>query len=312
MDLDPTLFDANDPAPGSSDPDLDAVMRWFASQENMSQRFGEVFRQSFDEVLDGQRTGRFDVEDGLDKTEKTYLGTKVELVCRSAFGLPRGKDMDYSIEGVEVDAKFSLRSGSWMIPQEAMGHLCLLLTADDATARFSVGLVRICDDILTKGGNQDKKRSISASGRRRIRWLVRDGELPVNALLQMDKATRDRILRNTQSGQQRVNQLFRELQQKMINRETVVTVGKQLDAVKRVRDARKHLCHEGILVLGHQKDHPRIALDLGLPLSAKGSWLAVRVVPRPLGDDRPATTIAGREYVIAHENERCQPVPVEY
>lgn len=310
MNSDPTLFAIDHHGP-DDDPELGTVKRWFLSRPDLDIRFGEVFRQAFDEVLDGQRTGRFDIE-ALDKTEKTYLGTKVEIICRATFALSRGQAMDYSVEGVEVDAKFSLQYGSWMVPQEAIGHLCLLLTADDRSSGFSVGLVRIRDDILTRGGNQDRKRSISAQGRSAIHWLVRNGELPVNALLHMEEAMRDRILSNARSGQQRVNQLFREVQQRMINRETVVTVGKQLDAPKRVRDARTHLHREGILVLGHQEDHPKIAFDLGLPLSTKGSWLAVRVVPQPPGDDRPTTVIANRAYVIAREDEPAQPGPASY
>ena len=50
----------------------------------------------------------------------------------------------------------------------------------------------------------------------------------------------------------------------------------QDDGPKRVRDARKHL-QPGIMVLGHQGSHPRIADAFGLVAPSKGSWIAVKV-----------------------------------
>lgn len=91
----------------------------------LDQLLGEVFRRSFDEVLDGQRTGRFLVED-LAKTEKTYLGTALDL--------EHGPSLDFVIAGQKVDCKFSLGGYAWMIPIEARDRLCLLLTADDASS----------------------------------------------------------------------------------------------------------------------------------------------------------------------------------
>src|SRR5690349_20771968 len=98
----------------AEDEGLLAVLDWLRRQPRMEQRFGAVLRQSIDEVLDGQRTGRYDLE-ALESTEKTYLGTKVEIVARSAFELGRGDYMDYSIAGHEVDAKFTsgTRSVNW-------------------------------------------------------------------------------------------------------------------------------------------------------------------------------------------------------
>ena len=41
----------------------------------------------------------------------------------------------------EVDFKWSA-TGSWMIPTEAVGELCLLLCGDEVGGTFSVGLFR--------------------------------------------------------------------------------------------------------------------------------------------------------------------------
>jgi len=70
------------------DNSLDRAVVWFRSQRSMSERFGSAIRQSFDEVFDGQRTGRYSLPQ-LSKVEKTYIGTKVEIVI-PAEQLPEG------------------------------------------------------------------------------------------------------------------------------------------------------------------------------------------------------------------------------
>ncbi|WP_327323801.1 restriction endonuclease [Streptomyces sp. NBC_01210] len=316
MSTDDALFDAPGPheaggagwgvAPSSGD-DVERVARWFTDHPDLEDRFSAVFRQSLDEVMDGQRTGRYDVS-VLEKTEKTYLGTKVEIVCRAAFGLARGEKMDYRVCGVDVDAKFSL-DGKWMIPREAMGHLCLLMAANDRESAFTVGLVRIREEILTQGGNQDHKRNISATGRSAIKWLFKNGKLRKNLLLGLDDATRN-ALENVSAGQSRVDQLFRQVHGRIVDRNAVVTAAKQLDAPKRVRDARHRLAPEGVIILGHQNESPRIAKALRLPVPEKGTWVAARVVPAPQVTDRPQVSIGDASYVVAEPTESRRPAPV--
>ncbi|MEV6043586.1 NaeI family type II restriction endonuclease [Streptomyces xanthochromogenes] len=292
------------PAAGSL---LPGVAEWFSRQSNLENRFSSALRQSIDEVLDGQRTGRYDVDD-LEKTEKTYLGTKVEIVCRAEFGLGHGEKMDYRVSGVEVDSKFSL-TGQWMIPREAMGHICLLMAADDKKSTFSSGLVEISEGILTRGGNQDGKRSISKSGRDSIRWLFRGSHLRENLILQLDPGTRNAIM-SIAAGQGRVDELFRSVQGKVVDRNAVVTAGKQLDAPKRVRDSRKRLASEGVIILGHQNESPRIINSLELPAPSKGEWVSVRVVPARPGEDVPKFSSHGAEYRVAEPGDLMSPAPI--
>ncbi|MBD0741638.1 hypothetical protein BG418_09085 [Streptomyces sp. CBMA152] len=275
-------------------------------------------RQSIDEVLDGQRTGRFDINE-LEKTEKTYLGTKVEIIVRSAFDLGRGGPMDYRIAGHDVDAKWT-SGATWTIPREAMGHLCLLMSADDYRSAFQVGLVRITDEVLTLKPNGDGKRAISSAGKSAIRWLIpkAEGALPVNVLLDIPVADREAIFHASDGyrgsgngGQLRINELLRRAQGRIIDRNTALTVASQDDGPKRVRDARKLLRPEGIVVLGHQNDHPRIARELGLPVPAKGTWVAVRLAIEPPGGLRPGVDVQGTRYVIA-QNGDVPAAPDEY
>lgn len=297
------------PVEGPADEGVDRVVQWFArcsQRSNLEDRFSSVLRQSIDEVLDGQRTGRYRLED-LEKTEKTYLGTKVEIICRDEFDLQSGSKMDYRISEVDVDAKFSL-SAKWMIPTEAMGHVCLLMSADDGRSKFKVGLIRISESVLTGGKNKDGKRGISASGRGSIRWIFEEGRLQENILLGLGEQQRQLIFA-APAGQRRVDQVFMHLQGRMIDRTTVQTAARQLDAPKRVRDARKRLASQGIVILGHQKESPRVASALNLPVPEKGSWVSVRLVPVDGRVGRPQVEVDGSWYMAAESNDPPSPAP---
>ena len=261
------------------------VAAWLAGQHDMVGRFGNAIRQSFDEVFDGQRTGRFSL-DQLSKVEKTYIGTKVEILVQHEFGLQRGQGMDYHIAGNEVDAKWSIRSGGWMFPTEAMGELCLCLTADDQRSRFSVGLIRAELGRMTASRNKDSKRRLSPEGLTDMTWLAQNATLPENLLLHLEDATLRAVLDPQLSGQRRINELFRRVQERIIRREVVLTVAKQDDGPKRVRDARKHLAQYDLLILGHQGDHPVAARRWGLPVPKKGEWISVSVEAAAESDRR--------------------------
>lgn len=300
---------------------FDDVIGFFPPGEECAAAFGSVLRQSIDEVLDGQRTGRFDVSD-LEKTEKTYLGTKVEIITRDHFGWERGQRgrMDYLIAGHEVDSKFT-SGGNWTIPAEAVGHICLLMKADDHQSSFQVGLVRIDEGLLNAGRNRDGKRTLSATGRQAVHWLVRDGRLPPNILLSLAPHERDAIFhppatgrRRSGSGQARTNALFRQVRGRLVDRNTVLTVARQDDGPKRVRDARIDLRTEGIMILGHQNQHPRIARALDLPVPDKGSWIAVKVRRLATGEEsgRPAVEIGTGRYTVWSEGDPAPEAPESY
>ncbi|MDT0447296.1 NaeI family type II restriction endonuclease [Streptomyces johnsoniae] len=268
--------------PGSMDPGVRAVASCFTARAGMERLFADCFRQAIDEVLDGQRTGRYDLTAAdVESTEKTYLGTKVEIIVRAAFSLLRGRYMDYLVDGHEVDAKFTMRK-NWSIPAEAVGHICLLMTADDAASFFRVGLVRITESALNQGRNRDGKRTLSKHGRESTFWIVPDGRLTENLLLHLPAADREKIFSHP-GGQTRINELFRRVHGRIVNRSTVLTVAKQDDSPKRVRDARLRLRAQGIIILGHQRGHQRIAGELGLPVPTRGEWVAARVTPASYG-----------------------------
>ena len=282
----------------SPEPQVVDLVRWFEQQPDAQERLAWVLRDSLDELLDGQRTGRWCYQH-LRKTEKTYLGTAVEVNVANEFEIPDGVDLDWNIDGCEVDCKFSKDFGGWEIPMEMYlcsdhgeqsgraDHLALLLWMNDDDSQWAAGIVQIRDELLRfkPGGsrqyNRDNKRRLSDYGIESIYWLWGGlhQDLPENLLLQLSNPKRNSILSH-RSGQERVSSLFREIQRKIITRATVLTVAQQDDAMKRARDARlpEHLGNEGILILGHQDADPHIASALDLPVPVKGEFVSCRVV----------------------------------
>ena len=228
------------------DSELLAVRTALIATSNIGTLIGGGLRRSFDEVIDGPRTGRFRIEQ-LEKTEKTYIGTKVEIVIRNELELPRGQTLDNLIAGVEVDTKFSL-TGQWMIPREAINKICLLVSGNDNSGQFSVGLLRMDPAMLTSGSNQDSKRTISAAGKTYISWLIRNEPLPRNFLLDLTDDTR-KLIMSQGSGVQRVRQLFLTVNDQLIPRTAIEQVAQQKDPLKRAREMKARLLSQGIQVL---------------------------------------------------------------
>lgn len=280
--------------------DLKHLAEWFERQPHARDRFRWVLRDSLDELLDGRRTGRWCYQH-LSKTEKTYLGTAVEVNLTKEFEIPNGQHLDWQVSGTDIDCKFSKDLGGWEIPMEmylceAHGdrsgdadHPALLVWMSDDESEWAAGLIRVTDQILrtrldtdtgqiVRAYNRDNKRRLAEAAAGRIYWMWGgiQRDLPTNRLLHLPTTTRDRIL-SDRSGQKRVNELFRELQGELLGRHTVLTVGQQEDAPKRARDARIALRNDGIAILGHEKSHRAIAKGLGLPEPVKGEWVSVHL-----------------------------------
>lgn len=294
----------------SDDPALLEVAAFLKQEDRSGQRFGRVFRETIDQLYDGQRTGRY-CWDQLFKTEKTHCGTLVEINLQREFEFNDGTTMDFEIAGWQVDCKYSQRLGSWMIPPEAMGHLCLVTWAEDSrNPRWSAGLIRITPDILTAGGNRDGKKSISRKGREAIHWLWQEAPLLPNVLIQTDQEVVSQIFA-PKSGMERINQLFRLIQGRIISRNVVATVNQGSDYMKRIRangGARTHLKNEGIIILGQYKTHLAIARELGLPMPGKGDSVSIRVVPTG-GPGDGIAKIGNQYWRIADCHDPTTPAP---
>jgi hypothetical protein len=289
------------------DTELDAVEARLLQLDPTGNQVATVIRDTLDQLYDGQHTGRWNYQQ-LHKTEKTHMGTLVEINLHRQFLFDDGDATDYCIAGVDVDCKYSMTYGGWEFPPEAIDHICLVVSANDASSSWSAGLMRVRDSYLRGKPNRDAKRQVTAASRSRIRELwPAHGQLQENLFLRLSDKARERIFEarakhGALHGQAKTNELFRSVQGRIIRRAELATVAQQDDFMKRARGnggARTHLCPEGILVLGHQDNDPLVAAALGLPIPKKGEFISARVVPGRTDRDDPTAMIEGRPWALA-------------
>ncbi|WP_081241001.1 NaeI family type II restriction endonuclease [Streptomyces viridosporus] len=282
------------------DAELLMVYAELKNLDPQGERFATVLRGTIDQLLNGEVTGRYDWKT-LYKTERTHAGTLVEINLQREFKFADGLTMDYRIAGVEVDCKYSQKFGGWMIPPEARGHICMLVWADDYKSQWSAGLFRVREDWLNRGSNRDAKLTIKAEHRKKIMWLW-EGKLAENILLHMNRSDRMAVYAFN-SGQQRLNELFRRVQKRRIGRNAVRTVAQQKDYMKRVRGnggSRSALRPEGILIMGDYESHRTVAEQLGLPIPREGEFVSARVARRqPHHQGARQVLLDGQAWVLA-------------
>lgn len=300
--LDDTLFGTLD-----VDPVRDLVTDTLRRADPDGKRAAQVFRETFDQLYDGQHTGRFRW-DQLFKTEKTHFGTLLEINLRREFDdvIDDGVVLDYQVLGHDVDCKYSQNLGGWMLPPECFGHLLLVGTASDVGGSWSLGVVRATDANRRTSANRDGKTSLNKRGRTQIDWLHLDAQLPPNILLSLDDNTLAAVLAR-KSGQARVIELLRLVTGRRIGRNTIATLGKQSDYMARVRDnghgARTVLRREGYLIPGGDYEvHRAVARQLGVEVPEDGEVVSIRVVPAA-PSDALAVELEGRLWRKARHEE---------
>ncbi len=308
---DPFKTDARPPL-RDEDPQLWAVHDEIERLDPSGSRTGYAIREALDQIYDGRRTGRWDFTQ-LMKTEKTHIGTLVEIWLQREFLFRDGEDLDYEIAGADVDCKWSMDLYGWEIPQEMYqqgSKIALVVWANEYTARWASGLIRIDDAVLRPPGQQrDKKRRLNDRGRDRILWIKPGANLVKNTLLHIqDPKKLDKIV-NAKAGQTAVTNLFRELTGVLVNRATVETAAQQIDSAKRVRDARLQLKDEGIVIFGHYRPHPQMARELGLPVPTLGRFVSARLALWQDGDPEKCTKIAGKLWRVARTDDPEEPGP---
>jgi hypothetical protein len=299
------------------DPARDEVVAAFRDADPDGKRAAAVFRATFDQLYDGQHTGRYSWEQ-LYKTEKTHYGTLLEINLRREFDdviddTADDHPLDYLVCGHDVDCKYSQTPGGWMLPPESFGQLLLVATANDQRATWSLGVVRASDENRRPGANRDAKAGLNVRGRKQIDWIQYESALPPNILLGLDPPTLRRVLAPT-SGQKRVTELLRQVTQRRIGRNTIATLAQQDDYMARLRDngngARTTLRAEGYLVPGGDYEaHRNVARQLGSTVPEPGEVVSLRVVPTTEIDGW-TIELEGRHWRLAEDGEpSTEPAP---
>ncbi|MFE3935994.1 NaeI family type II restriction endonuclease [Streptomyces goshikiensis] len=301
--------------PSSSPSDVLAVADALRDIRGLEAATANTLRDAFDAVLDGARTGRFDVAT-LGTTEKVYIATKIIHMLREAWGLPPGSGTGLTIGNRRVTLKVSL-GRTWVIAPDDVGTVCLLVTADDQRSRWSLGLIRIePEHLIREVSNRDRKRMLSAAGRQAALWIFQDAPLPENTLLHLPEDLRESVITSATSGgssSSRISGLFKLVQGRLINHTALCTIAMRQDAGRRVRQAQNALRREGILVLSSMGAGPEIARSLGLPEPRTGEWVSQRITRlRPEHAESPSVTLSGEEWTVAGPDDPVEAIPDLY
>ncbi len=237
-----------------------------------------IMRENIDRVIQTPKTGRR-LFSQLQNSEKTYLGTALEIDLRSSLGLQRGKAMDLEISGHDVDVKFS-QTEAWMIPRECVGRPCILLSGRETQSKFSLRLIVAREDYLTQGKNQDKKRRFTAHAiRENALPLILNADYPRNFWLDVQDHVAVAIS-DGRSGNDRLIRLFKEVPDRIITRKIIQDVAAQLDFTRRLRadksrGTKNRLRRDSIGVLsGSNPRHRALAETLGVPVPGPTEYLA--------------------------------------
>lgn len=265
--------------PGHRDHNLlsalaDEITKRAGGEKALQDKFARMLRQCVDDVIMTPKTGRRSYDE-LEKTEKTYIGTRVEIELRAMLALPKGK-LDTRILDRDVDIKNTM-GNTWMIPTEAVDHPCILVAADEDRAVCFLGIFIARLENLTVGKNKDSKRSVSADGFENILWLLKEHPYPSNFWRGVSSAAVARIF-SGKSGNARMAALFREVQEMPIARDVIEAVAQQKDFMRRIRSdngrgTRDILAEEGILLLSGDYDTPLIT-SLGLRECAGSEFIS--------------------------------------
>lgn len=250
-----------------------ALLKGGGGIETVRRDVPQLIRRAIDEVIDAPRTGRFRL-DQIEKTEKTYIGTKIEILIRQFFGFPKGL-LDLCIDGQDVDIKNTI-GNNWMIPNEAIGKPCVLIAADEKAAVCQFGLVVCRLEYLSVGTNRDAKRTIAREKFNNIMWLLVNQPYPANFWERIDSEIAKYVLLGT-SANDRLVRLFEKVQKQQIHRDTIQAIAQQKDYMKRLRrngGARDTLAARKIAVLSGVYDSS-IAASLGLGSIARDEFVAI-------------------------------------
>ncbi|GAB7052865.1 NaeI family type II restriction endonuclease [Catenuloplanes indicus] len=248
------------PQPPTSDAEFGLVVHWFRHADPDGARTLSAIRHATDGLLDGPGTGRYSVAQ-LSKPERAFLGRRVELAIQREFGLPDSADLDFSVDGVDVEFKFSGKRAGWLISRQLVGRVVLLVYSDEERGTWGAGLLRVTPEMLAGPTNRDGKSSLRRTDLAAVTWLAEDSPLPRNVFLRLgDEAAREVFAK--QGAVHRVAELARRAEGEVIEFNDVATAAMQLNAWRRLREARELLAQEGLQIVSAADNDRTQALDV--------------------------------------------------
>jgi hypothetical protein len=215
---------------------------------SFKENVGQIIREAVDYVIDAPTLARYNISD-LEPDEKTAIGKRIERLIRHRFKIQRGKSLDLSLAGEDVDIKTTM-SNKWMFSTSSWGKVNLLIAYDEKKATFKAGLVFVRSEQLG-AENRDTKRTLKSKFYEEISWIVQDEKYPNNFFSKIPTTILEKIT-SLRYGQHRINALFELVHGKVIPRHVIPSLANQQDALKRIRrngGARTTLWKKGFLIL---------------------------------------------------------------
>ncbi|MEC4018121.1 NaeI family type II restriction endonuclease [Streptomyces sp. H27-D2] len=263
----------------SDDQELQQVFQEITSRP-VAEKYTEAIRSAIDYVLDGQRTGRFDLlSPKVHPGERASVGAKLEYEVLRSFDWPKAKPLDTSISGAAVDIKATV-GDNWAVPSEAHCQLCLCTKIQLKKNRHRTWLMRTHRSWLYRGsGNKDGKRGIAVEALEKWSMPLYDwSPLPVNPLTYLTEEQASEILADKPGQEQRMLILFGYLKGVIIPRSVLETVGAgKRDPVRRARAIKERAAQRGLLLLcgTWQEDRDLAAArNISLP---RDDWIALPI-----------------------------------
>ncbi|MFF4435323.1 NaeI family type II restriction endonuclease [Streptomyces sp. NPDC001621] len=247
-------------------------------KHDLANGFTNAIRSSIDYVLDGARTGRYDLlSKEVHPGERASVGAKLEYEVQRVFNWKKAKPLDIELAGVPVDLKSTV-GDNWAIPTEAHCHLCICTQMRLKDNVHRSWLIRTHTSWLYRGkGNKDGKRGIAVDAR--SQWgvpLYGWTRLPINPLTLLTESQADQVFELGRGQEVRLLKLFTYLPKIVIERSVILTVcaGRQ-DPMRRARAIKDRAAKKGILLLvGKWVSDRAAAKKLGFTLGP-GDWVAI-------------------------------------
>ncbi|GGR78350.1 hypothetical protein GCM10010252_16300 [Streptomyces aureoverticillatus] len=273
----------------ADDIDLQSVASWLSSHP-IDEAYTDAIRNSIDYVLDGGRTGRFDLmSPEVHPGERASVGAKLEYEILRILGLPKSRPLDTLITDVPVDIKVTV-GDNWAIPTEAHCQLCICTQIQLKKNRHRSWLVRAHRSWLYRGkGNKDQKRGLAVQARENWSLPLYDWtELPVNPLRYLTEDQVAQVLAKKPGQVRRMLKMFHFLEGHIIPRNVFLTVGAgKQDPMRRARQLRDRAAKEGLTVLcGTWVESRDQAAARGITLRP-GEWIALRDGAGEDGEEAP-------------------------
>ena len=224
------------------------LFRHMNGEEHFAKRTGDIIRAAVDYVIDAPTLYRYSVSE-LEPDEKTAVGKRIERLIRFHFNIPRGKKLDLTLAGEDVDIKTTM-GRNWMFSKSSHDRINLLIAYDEEKARFRVGLAYVEEHQLN-AENRDSKRSLSSEHRANISWIVENEPYAPNFLAHLPQKLLKEF-KEMAGGSNRVLHLLREVKGRAIPRHVICSVANQKDPLRRVRSnggARDVLWGDALMVL---------------------------------------------------------------